>query len=227
MMGVMDTPRTEDVDARGLSPKDGSPSDQDMSPRNALIIVGVLVVLVVVLAGFLWQRHRADAARQEQAFQADKAQFARLEAEMKSAYTAMLAVAGQPLKHGDDKSCTRATAQPHKGQLTCNVAYNFIYGVDDVNQAYDLSAKLSAAVTAGGFAVKSSSSTFASLDKTTSKTQTIRMPLNDPTKSTCEFALAFNTSRLDLYKGIDKPFVADYFFTCNRSAAKPVYTLAK
>lgn len=202
-------------------------SKPDASAWRALAIVGVIVLVAAAGAAFIWHRHQADEAAKNRVFQVDKAKFAQLEPEMQTAYDAMIAAAGKPDKHGESKNCSHVSLKYAQGQLNCGIAYNFIYGVDDIGQAYDLSAKLNGVLDGGGIFKLDKASSVDALDLKSNRTQTIRMKANEPTQSNCEFAFTFNTSSLELYKGIDHKYVNDFFFTCNRDTAKPVYTLAE
>lgn len=200
----------------------------DFSPRTALIVVGVIFLLAVVGGGFLWRRHQVVENQKVQAYQADKPKFAKLESDMQAGYAAMLAAAGKPAKQGETKSCAPGAADSQIRTLTCTMAYNFIYGVSDIQEARSLSAQLANTLTKqAGFTLKPESPTLDSLGQSFGKSNTVRLGMYAPSMNNCELAIALNSSNLPLYKGIDKPNVADYFFTCNRATSKPIYSLAK
>lgn len=103
--------------------------------KPLLILLTLLTVAIVVGGVAAYINYRNDQKQKEQAFAADKARFAKVEADMAEAYAAMIAAAGKPETESRNKGCSHVSLKFEQGQLGCWLSYDYTYVALDYNDA--------------------------------------------------------------------------------------------
>ncbi len=197
-------------------------------PRKIGILIILLAVFATVTLVFLSYRAQAVNEREEQAYAADKARFAKVEAEMATAYEAIVAAVGTPDKVEEHKNCSRVAFKYNEGDLWCNNWYQITYGVTNIAHAYETTQLLQKAVTGAKiFSIALGSQTAESIDRTSSRNQDIEIRLTESVGATCEVFFDFKSSDANSKETAMTPFVAVYQFRCADGVSRAVYPLAE
>jgi len=193
--------------------------------RTVLIILAVCFVTIVGSA--LFARHQASVtsrAKQDQAYQADKARFAQVEADMQAAYDAMIAAAGIPAKTSQTKSCSHVSLKFEEGTLRCLIAYDFSYEIKDKPAAKKVTSTLLSALQKT-FTIEGASQTADEFTSTTGS-QDIITGLQDHRGMSCRIDTSFKAPSSSL---VNQAGVVSYDFYCSAipSGNSLIYPLAQ
>ena len=193
------------------------------------MVYAALLVILVAIAGFAYHHH-SQAAKQEQAYQADKATFAKVETDMKAAYDAIVAQVGKPdVAHTNVKSCGYTARKFEKGDLRCGDDYNLGYLSLSYPIAFDHLATMQGLILKGGsFSVASGSTDISKLDREDPRDPVVEVGLMGPEQTSCSISLRYLSAKSfpELYASKDG-WIAAYDFSCTRDVGRPIYPLAQ
>jgi hypothetical protein len=197
-----------------MKPKNTNPAAIPQSTRRPkfrkfFIILALVIIAIAGAAAFFYHRHQA----QEQAYQADKARFAKVETDMKTAYDAMVSAAGVPDVSSSSKNCGRPNLKYAEGHLSCDITYTFAYAENSLDTAY-LHTKNAqdALVNTEKFKLVS---TATAEDINSSKKQALSIGFMNEQGITCNLEFNFNKPQFyEGYKDIKTIYFSLYQFRC-------------
>jgi hypothetical protein len=191
-------------------------------PRNWVIIIIVAAALSTVLFALLTYRAQESKADAAATLAADRAVFAKVEADMARTYDDIIQATGKPTEENKSKSCSRIAHKYEEGELFCNVEYGFTYRSSG-GQAREVALKVEN--------VLSDSSAFTrQIDRETN----FELP-NSSVQESNEVVVfgALDKSSCNLMRNIiadtgnDTVYIMKFTWNCTRRAIQPVYSQAQ
>jgi hypothetical protein len=174
---------------------------------------------MVAAAGYAYHRHA-----QNQAYQADKATFAKVETDMKTAYAAIVAEVGVPdVEQKDNKSCSHTARKFEVGTLRCSVSYRFAYNVETINVANSKLAQLEKSLDKGVLTVEPNSSKIMS-----SQTTTLYLRYSRPNIA-CRTNYYYGKPSVNTSNSTGANAAADFTLYCSgeTTSGRSIYSLAQ
>lgn len=198
-----------------------------MLSRKTSLIVFVLLIAAAITSVMIY-RSQAEATRQEQAFVADKARFAKVEAEMAEAYAAIVTAVGKPDIAYSGTGCGRTNIKFAEGALFCSVTYTFAYGEVGAVSAQEHAQKVKSTFSQNSKFTMYKKSSAKSLDTETDVQQNVRLAHNYSNELSCTTNIDFMTKRDEgRLSQISKEYLSLYQFRCTGQPAKAIYPLAE
>lgn len=196
------------------------------APRKRTVLIILIICFATILASALYARHQADLnsqTKQDQAYEDDKDQFTKVEAEMQTAYDAMIAAAGTPDKSNQSKSCSHVSLKFEEGTLRCSISYDFSYDVENKNEARGITSAVLDSLQESVFKVEVGSQSAEDL-KLSSGAQDIIVSLQARYGMSCRINTYYKVAQTSTEKNS-----IDYNFFCSAvpSSKQEIYPLAQ
>ncbi len=186
------------------------------SKRTLLIPIIITAIAVAGIGTYLYRQHQSNKA-----YQADKAQFTQVEADMKATYQAMTTAAGKPDVSKYDKGCGRPNLKFKNGSLFCNVTYTFAYGENDLDGAYKHTKALQDSIVQNGHIITSQNTANDILDN---QSQALRFTIESPIGMSCELIFSYDLSRDDAKsEAFTNRFTSNYQYRCTKGVKIAIY----
>lgn len=198
------------------------------------IVLVVLGVLVLSFGGYFAVRAYIHHRQTEATYKVDKVRFAATEKDMDAAYAAIVKTAGKPYQTGKTHVCSYGALKFARGPLSCGIAYQMIYGIEDMESGKSLTGTIYA-IFNGNYGFTQGS--YRVPDQLSQAQTRFSAALNNPYGYECELNYEiwskanFNSfvAEADGYKHYEgtSPNLAVYSFGCNHYVPKALYPIDK
>jgi len=187
--------------------------------KNVLIVIPILILAIV---GALLYRHQQTKAAQERAYQADKAKFAQVEADMSKVYAQLVTKLGTPDKQEVTKSCSHVNLKFKEGDLWCGVYYQFGYKEKRASDISDNEKLIDEAVSGSATRIVVGQSKL--IDR---GDNVFSIRLNRAEIEKCSIEIYNEKSIGGIEFGSSNGLKASYLFLCRNRVERNIYTLAE
>lgn len=192
---------------------------------NKAVVLIILAVILAVLAfvALSYYQSQQTSRRQAEALAADKARFAKVEAEMAKAYERIVAAAGKPDKTETFKNCSRIAHKYDEGDLYCNLGYRFTYSSSDFNQIRMSAVKTDDVLREVGLVRQHNSPAVQDIEDIQDLQNFKVLYEKNHIFDECDIAVEFAKSAMPQPEN----YVLTQQFRCSSKTGQPVYTLAE
>ncbi len=198
-----------------------------MLSRKTSLIVFVLLIAAAITSVMIY-RSQAEATRQEQAFVADKARFAKVEVEMAEAYAAIVTAVGKPDFKRTSNGCGRTDIKFDHGAIFCSTSYIFAYNEKDIESTYLRTKAMQSAIEENGSFKIYPTRTAENINRTNNSQQNLQLSLGNIQSLTCDLYLSFGkTFYLNQIENISSEYASEYMLRCTKGMQKEIYPLAE
>jgi hypothetical protein len=210
-----------------MKPSSKKSATKTKKPVNKKLIILAFLLLVVLAGAFAFFRIQQNKAEEDRAFEADKARFAKVEADMAVAYASIQDKIGVPTEQSVDKNCSHTALKYAEGDLWCSIVYGFGYGAAGVQDIQNKASAIRETLVASRFQPSETSSEGISEINRNAFDQTVSYDLSNVDIESCKLGIRYGTNdELSRYRA-DGELAQYYEFRCEGRVKKAIYPLAE